>query len=360
MCLAALCAGTFAGSAQNKFTIEGTIIGKDSGQLVVIADAPGGRVDTLAKTDFTDGKFLLEGTVTEPMAANVVLVGYQGGFFVLAEPGGKYQALLVNSPEAKLGGTKLMDTWEEYLKLVHSFNNAAPAMEKQIQEYRKANKFKSASELGDKLLALREESARNVNAFLAQHDGLIPAYIAYVRAFQESDIAKVKEIYASLGEKSKASASGRLIADRIARIEGAEAGNIAPDFTLNDIQDRPVKMSEVKAKLKIIDFWASWCGPCRMNNPDVKQLYDDYKDKGLEIIGVSLDEKKPNWLAAVTKDGLEWINVCSLKGWRCEVAKAYGVEAVPALFVLDENNRIIATGLRGSSLREFVAGKLGQ
>ena len=106
------------------------------------------------------------------------------------------------------------------------------------------------------------------------------------------------------------------------------------------------------------DFWASWCGPCRMNNPALKALYDEYHCKGLEVVGVSLDHKEDNWKKAVEKDGLNWVNVSTLKGWKCEIAHKYNVKGIPALFVLDSENRIIATGLRGDKLKEFIKEKL--
>jgi peroxiredoxin len=149
-----------------------------------------------------------------------------------------------------------------------------------------------------------------------------------------------------------------MIKERMRIAEASKVGATAPDFTLNDVNGNPVTMSTVKGKLKIIDFWASWCGPCRLNNPALKKLYDEYHSRGLEIIGVSLDHNKANWEKAIEKDGLEWINVSSLKAWDCEVAKMYDVKGVPALYILDKNNRIIATGLRGEQLKAFIQEQL--
>ena len=117
-------------------------------------------------------------------------------------------------------------------------------------------------------------------------------------------------------------------------------------------------MSSVKGKIKIIDFWASWCGPCRLNNPTLRKLYEEYHSKGLEIIGVSLDTNKAAWEKAIEKDGLSWVNVSSLKGWKCEVVPLYSVKGIPALFILDENDNIIATGLKGEQLVTFIQERL--
>ena len=104
----------------------------------------------------------------------------------------------------------------------------------------------------------------------------------------------------------------------------------------------------------MIDFWASWCGPCRMENPIMVKLYNDFKDKGLAIVSVSLDERKVPWVQAIKKDGMPWTHVSSLKGWKCEVVKQYNIDAVPSIIVLDENNRILAKNIRAEKLRAFV------
>lgn len=169
---------------------------------------------------------------------------------------------------------------------------------------------------------------------------------------------ETKEIYASMGEGAKSTHYGAIIKERIERMEKTVGGALAPDFTLPDLNGNQVTMSAIKGKIKIIDFWASWCGPCRMNNPALKKIYDEFHSKGLEIIGVSLDNKKNGWQKAIEKDGLNWINVSSLKGWDCEVVQQYNVKGVPSLFILNENNRIIATGLRDEELRSFLEERL--
>lgn len=117
---------------------------------------------------------------------------------------------------------------------------------------------------------------------------------------------------------------------------------------------------QCKGKLKIIDFWASWCGPCRMENPNMVKLYDDFKDKGLAVISVSLDERKAAWTQAIQKDGMPWVHVSDLKGWKSEVVKLYNVDSVPCILVLDENNRILAKNIRAEKLRAFVEERLGK
>ena len=174
----------------------------------------------------------------------------------------------------------------------------------------------------------------------------------------ELNLADTRRLYDSMGEGAKNSPSGRIMLERIQRMEKVTQGRKAPDFTLPDLNGNMVTLSKVNAKVKIVDFWASWCGPCRLNNPSLKRMYEQYHDKGLEIVSVSLDNVKERWLKAVKQDGLPWINVSSLKGWQCEVARTYDVKAVPAIYILDDENHIITTNIRGEALANFLKERL--
>jgi len=145
-----------------------------------------------------------------------------------------------------------------------------------------------------------------------------------------------------LREKSKELAAASLVL----------AGNMAPDFTQNDVDGNPVKLSSFKGKFVLIDFWASWCGPCRAENPNVVKAYTKYKAKNFEILSVSLDNTnaKDAWQAAIKKDGLTWAQVSDLKGWQNEAGKLYAVKAIPQNFLVDPSGKIIATNLRGEEL----------
>src|SRR5882757_7282729 len=129
-------------------------------------------------------------------------------------------------------------------------------------------------------------------------------------------------------------------------------GTMAPDFTQNDANGVPVKLSSFRGKYVLVDFWASWCGPCREENPNVVRVYNKYKDKNFTILGVSLDkaEGRANWLAAIKSDGLNWTQVSDLKFWSNQVAALYYVSSIPANFLIDPSGKIIAKDLRGDDL----------
>lgn len=133
-------------------------------------------------------------------------------------------------------------------------------------------------------------------------------------------------------------------------------GKPAPDFTQNDVNGKPVSLSSLKGKVVLIDFWASWCGPCRKENPNVVKLYEKYKEAGFTVLSVSLDDNKTNWLAAIEKDKLVWPNhVSDLKKWSNEVARLYQVSGIPFTVLVDKEGNIIDTKLRGVELERALA-----
>lgn len=133
----------------------------------------------------------------------------------------------------------------------------------------------------------------------------------------------------------------------------AEGSKVAPEILLNDYNGKPIALSSLRGKIVLIDFWASWCAPCRKENPNVVRLYEEYKDKGFTVYSVSLDENKDAWMKAITADNLSWPNhVSDLKGWNSDVVREYNVNGIPATFLLNKEGKIIGENLRGSELEK--------
>jgi len=156
----------------------------------------------------------------------------------------------------------------------------------------------------------------------------------------------------SLDPALKAGKAGVEISNHLKKEKKTSLGALAPDFSLSDTSGKKVSLSSLKGKYVLLDFWASWCGPCRQENPNVVEAYRTFKNKGFTVFGVSLDREKKNWLKAIKDDNLTWSHVSDLKFWSSEAAVLYGITAIPRNFLLDPQGRIIARDLRGPALIE--------
>jgi peroxiredoxin len=142
------------------------------------------------------------------------------------------------------------------------------------------------------------------------------------------------------------------LSQRVETLKNVAVGETVTDFTLNDPSGNPVALSSFRGKILLIDFWASWCGPCRRENPNVVKLYNDFNDKGFEILGVSFDEDFNRWVGAIEDDQLTWPHVSDLQGWGSAAGKLYGINSIPATVLVDREGTIIAKNLRGEELRK--------
>jgi len=176
----------------------------------------------------------------------------------------------------------------------------------------------------------------------------------------KSDLAgNYAKRYADQYRTTEPEAAARL--DQLVKMQYSTGlGAEAPDFTMNQLDGTPLTLSSLRGKVVLVDFWASWCGPCRRENPNVVAAYNKYKEKGFDVLGVSLDKTKDRWEAAIEKDGLVWNHVSDLSGWKNAAAKKYGVRSIPATFLLDAEGKIIGKNLRGPALEAKLEEVLGK
>lgn len=163
-----------------------------------------------------------------------------------------------------------------------------------------------------------------------------------------------------LSEEVRNSEVGKGLASNIAYYKVGAVGTEAMDFTQNDVDGKPVKLSSFKGKYVLLDFWASWCKPCRMENPNVVKVYNQFKDKNFTVVGVSLDQSKDAWIKAIQADKLTWNHVSDLQQWNNAVAQMYHIQSIPGNFLIDPTGKIIARDLRGEQLAKKLSEVIGE
>ena len=200
--------------------------------------------------------------------------------------------------------------------------------------------------------SLNDQTAVAVLGFVKKYpQSPVSPFIIIDRFINYPNKEMQEKTFSLLDDAAKNSLYGKKISEyqRIAAKTGIGA---TPDFAVTDTAGKILRLSDLRGKYVLVDFWASWCAPCRKENPNVVKAYQQFHDKGFEIVGVSLDTKKDAWLKAIEKDGLTWNHVSDLQGWESGIVKEFGIKVVPTSFLLDKNGKVIANNLREEALQE--------
>ncbi len=354
----------FAVAAQKSYTISGklpAVKGQAKAYLVLLKNNAWKEVDS---TEIKDGKFRFTGSVEEPQ--NAILAVRRSG-----TPQRDSQGFFIENSTINMVGTDLISNAKITGSVADRENNEREAQIKPVtagimklqDEFGKKNadgsyvkpleERKKAADSIQKLVALNKEiSLKFAENHLNSFAGLY-AYNMYVLD-NHFEPAKVEPLFHRFSAALKSSPLGQRTAEKIEIGKRRQAGAKATDFTQNDLNGKPFTLSSLRGKYVLVDFWASWCVPCRAENPNVVKAYNELKGKNFEIVGVSLDYpgSQAVWAEAVRKDGLPWIHVSDLKGWKNEVAVMYGINSVPQNLLIDPQGMIIAKNLRGEALTE--------
>ena len=340
-------------SNSTKYQISGTIAGLDSGKIYLVK-AEKGQAVAIDTTDFIDGEFSFEGTIDVPELHYLRLNNrdYFAQFFLENEKI-KIEANKDSLRDTKVTGSPTTDVFNEYIDELNLLNE-------QVREYQQKYSAAMASGNQDEVDRIKiDVEATNENMtvfaknFVKEHTSSIVApFIALTQLVQQMDYPELKELVDLFPAELDASPYTKQLKEIVEKKGRTAVGTPAPEFTMNDPEGNPVSLASFRGKYLLIDFWASWCAPCRQENPNVVKAYNEFKDKGFDILGVSLDRDKAAWLKAIDDDKLSWTHVSDLKYWKNEVAQLYGVNSIPHSVLLDPKGNVIAKNLRGQELHD--------
>lgn len=333
----------------NEYSISGKIEGKFAGN-VYLQKNKDGQFLILDTAVVENGRFKFKGTMDYP---DIYYIGIDEGRFVsfFNEPSDikiKFHIDSITSPEIK--GSDSDKEYRDYLKSLDKHKSAQIGIYSRYNEAARNNDTAQLRTLGVEMNQLDAQHKESILGFIKTNpSSFVSPYIA-MRHSYELDLDELRQLNDLMTPKVKESAFAKMLSDRIKVLENVEVGKQAPDFTMNDTEGRPVKLSDLRGKVLLVDFWASWCGPCRKENPNIVKAYNRFSSKGFDILGVSLDRDANNWLAAIKEDKLTWTHVSDLQYWNNAASKLYGVMSIPSNVLLDANGVIIARNLTGEDL----------
>lgn len=338
---------------KTQFTIKGTVVPALDGQMIRYSIEKGNPVP-IDTVEITKGKFTIKGEVqiSELNLLSVVDQNkYVAQFFI--EPGNIDMTIYPDSFEANvINGSQSNDIFRIYMDEVISLSKAEGELQKRFVNAQSAGNEEEMSAIMFEYETMIDNTQFYAKNFIKEYSkSPVAAYVYLMNFFQQ---AELEELDSMLIVFEPISASDLVVAmkERADQLRVSGIGSEAPDFTLEHLGEVPVSLSSLRGKYVLIDFWASWCQPCMMELPNVIEQYNNYKEKGFEIYGVSLDRSGEAWMNTIEDKNMEWINGWDQQG---EIATMYGVTGIPTTILLDKEGMILAKNLRGPELQAKLA-----
>jgi len=349
----------FACSQQKGFKINVNLDGAKG--KVLLEQRGAGAWIPVDTADIVNGKAVLEGEVNMPGDYYLSVLGNRGKALIFVE--NKNMSVTGNVDSLNTIKVTGSATHDEYKTVEDQINKLAEEYMALYQNSRQAavsGDTAKARQLMNKVNELYASTEKIQEDFVKNHPAsyATPYFIGNIQ--YDKDVEELDKLVSGLDPKLDVSPTIADLKERIEKMKKVAVGQTAPDFTQNDTDGNPVKFSDVYSKNKytLVDFWASWCGPCRGENPNVVAVFNDFKDKGFGVFGVSLDRDKASWLKAIDDDHLTWPHVSDLAYWNNAAAQLYAVNSIPSNLLVDQNGKIIAKNKRGEELRTTIAGLL--
>jgi peroxiredoxin len=352
----------FLTEAQDKFSLKGDIENLNEDKTVYLVHIEG-RNEKLDSTKTVSGKFEFNIGLNSPSVAILLLdhtgndINAQGTpkdiyrFFI--EPGQATLTAKDSIINAKVKGLAVADEYATLNKSTQKVEDGLMALNKEFTALSDKDKSKEDVVKGfqDRYLALLESRKAIIADFIEKHpESFVSLYSLNADlATEDMNIPQVEKAYNALSPKLKENPLAQVIAQKLELGKKTGLGVEAADFEESTSENIKVKLSSFRGQYVLLDFWASWCGPCRQENPNVVQAYEKFKDKNFTILGVSIDSKEDKWVEAVKKDGLVWTNLLDRTQ---SIATNYGINAIPKNFLIDPKGKIIAKNLRGPALMD--------